>query len=102
MRNNWKISFWTLLTFFVLTTLYLTYVVLDQGATITYMKEGYEDTEFDLEQVASSIKGKLYKSDFNEILKRYPESAELKTLDLNRIRITFDKDNKVDSITTNW
>lgn len=102
MRNNWKISFWTLLVIFLITTGYLVYTVVDQATTITYMKEGYEDTEHDLEQLASSVKGKLTKSDFTEILKRYPDSAELKTLALNRIKITFDKDNKVDSITTNW
>jgi hypothetical protein len=66
------------------------------------MKEGYQDTEYDLEQLANSVKGKLTKSDFSDILKRYPDSAEIKTLELNRIKITFGKDNKVDSITTNW
>jgi hypothetical protein len=102
MRNNWKIAFWTLLTVFVTTTLYLGYVIIDLGTTITYMKEGYEDTENDLLQLSSSLKGKLTKSDFSEILKRYPDSTELKTIDLNRIRIKFDKYNKVDTITTNW
>ncbi|MCC7526407.1 MAG: hypothetical protein IT250_16385 [Chitinophagaceae bacterium] len=102
MRNNWKIAFWTLLLVFIATTGFLLCTVVDQSTTITYMKEGYEDTEFDLEQLASSVKGKLTKSDFSEILKRYPDSAELRPLGLNRIKITFDKDNKVDSITTNW
>jgi len=66
------------------------------------MKEGYQDTENDLLQLSGAIKGKLTKSDFKDILKRYPDSAELKELDLNRIRIKFDKFNKVDTITTNW
>jgi hypothetical protein len=99
MRNNWKIAFWSLLIVFVKTTLYLGYFVIDQGTTITYMKEGHEDTENDLLQLSSSLKGKLTKSDFSEILKRYPDSAELKTIDLNRIRIKFDKYNRVDTIT---
>lgn len=102
MRNNWKIAFCTLLIVFVSTTLYLGYVILDQGTTITYMKEGYEDTESDLLQISGALKGKLTKSDFNDILKRYPDSAKLMTLDLNRIRVKFDKNNKVDTITTNW
>ena len=102
MRNNCKIAFWTNLVVFFITTGYLVYTVTDQATTITYLKEGYEETEYDLEQLASSVKGKLSKSDFTEILKRYPDSAELMTLGLNRIKITFDKDNKVDSITTNW
>lgn len=102
MRNHWKISFWAHLVVFLITTGYLTYTVVDQATTITYMKQGYEDTEYDLEQLASSIKGNLTKLDFSEILERYPVSADLKTLGLNRIKITFDKDNKVDSITTNW
>ena len=78
------------------------YVILDQGTTITYMKEGYEDTESDLLQLSGAVKGKLTKTDFNDILKRYPDSAELKVLDLNRIRIKFDKNNKVDTIISNW
>ena len=102
MRNNWKIAFWTLLIVSVTLTFYLGYVILDQGTTITYMKEGYQDTENDLLQLSGAIKGKLTKSDFNDILKRYPDSGELRTLDLNRIRIKFDKFNKVDTITTNW
>jgi transcriptional regulator CtsR len=102
MQNNWKTAFWTLLFVFIITTGYLVYSIIDQGTTITYMKEGYEDTEYDLKQLASSVKGKLTKSDFSAILKRYPDSAGLKTLELNRIKITFDKDDKVDSIITNW
>ena len=65
------------------------------------MKEGYEDTQFDLEQLAKLVKGKLHKSDFGEIFKRCPDSSDLKVLELNRVRITFNKDNVVDSITIN-
>ena len=65
------------------------------------MKEGYEDTEFDLMQVSSCIKGKLSRSDFQEIINRFPD-YEGEDLELNRIKISFAPDGKVDSVTTKW
>jgi hypothetical protein len=46
--NKWKTAFWSL---FVVTTgaaLLGCYVILDQSVSLTYMREGYEDTEADL------------------------------------------------------
>ena len=73
MKNKWRTAFWTLLTVFVLTTLFLLYSILDQGVTLTYMREGYKDTENDLQQISQVIKGKLTLEDFKEITDRYPD-----------------------------
>jgi hypothetical protein len=102
MKNKWRTAFWTLLTVFVLTTLFLLYSILDQGVTITYMREGYEDTEHDLEQVSQIIKGKLTFEDFKEITDRYPDLEDSTSIELNRIKINFGTDKKVSSVTTNW
>jgi hypothetical protein len=102
MKNKWRTAFWTLLTVFVLTTLFLLYSILDQGVTITYMREGYEDTEHDLEQVSQIIKGKLTFEDFKEITDRYPGLEDSTSIELNRIKINFGTDKKVSSVTTNW
>jgi hypothetical protein len=102
MKNKWRTAFWTLLTVFVLTTILLLYSVLDQGVTITYMREGYRDTEHDLEQVSQIIKGKLTFEDFKEITDRYPDLGDSTSIELNRIKINFGTDKKVSSVTTNW
>jgi hypothetical protein len=102
MKNKWRTAFWTLLTVFILTTLFLLYSILDQGVTITYMREGYQDTEHDLEQVSQIIKGKLTFEDFKEITDRYPDLGDSTSIELNRIKINFGTDKKVSSVTTNW
>lgn len=102
MKNKWRTAFWTLLTVFVLTTLFLLYSILDQGGTITYMREGYEDTEHDLEQVSQIVKGKLTFEDFKEMTDRYPDLGDSTSIELNRIKINFGTDKKVSSVTTDW
>ena len=102
MKNKWRTAFWTLLTVFVLTTLFLLYSILDQGVTLTYMREGYKDTESDLQQISQIIRGKLTFEDFKEITDRYPDLGDSTSIELNRIKINFGTDKKVSSVTTNW
>jgi RNAse (barnase) inhibitor barstar len=102
MKNKWRTAFWTLLTVYILTTLFLLYSILDQGETITYMRKGYGDTEHDLEQVSQIIKGKLTFEDFKEITDTYPDLGDSTSIELNRIKIDFGTDKKVISVTTNW
>jgi hypothetical protein len=66
------------------------------------MREGYQDTEHDLEQVSQVIKGKLTFEDFKEITDRYPDLGDSTSIELNRIKINFGTDKKVSSVTTNW
>jgi len=102
MKNKWKAAFFALLIIFTLTTLFLIYSILDQGVTLTYMKEGYEDTEYDLLQISKVIEGKLTFDDFKEISDRYPDLEDSSSLELNRIKIEFGLDKKVKKVTTQW
>lgn len=65
------------------------------------MKEGYQDTEHDLEQLSAIIEGKLTKEDFEDVIKIFPDSKENK-LELNRIRILFDEDGRVEKVIFAW
>jgi hypothetical protein len=87
---------------FFLTTLFLLYSILDQGVTLTYMREGYADTDHDLEQISQIMKGKLTFEDFKEITDRYPDLGDSTSIELNRIKINFGTDKKVISVTRNW
>ena len=66
------------------------------------MREGYKDTENDLQQISQVIKGKLTFEDFKEITDRYPDLGDSSSIDLNRVKINFGTDKKVSSVTTNW
>jgi len=66
------------------------------------MREGYEDTEHDLEQVSQIVKGKLTFEDFKEMTDRYPDLGDSTSIELNRIKINFGTDKKVSSVTTDW
>jgi hypothetical protein len=102
MKNKWKTAFWILLIVFFGVTLFQTYTILDQGTTITYMREGYQDTEYDLEQISETIEGKLKFEDFKEITKRFDDLGDSSSIDLNRVRILFDSDKTVKAVTTKW
>ena len=53
--NKWKIAFWCCLTVLIAVTVFSVYSIIDQGVTLTYQKEGYSDTENDLEQLIEII-----------------------------------------------
>jgi hypothetical protein len=101
INNKWKVAFWLLFVIWIATSTFLVYQILDQGVTLTYLREGYEDTEHDLEQLSDVIEGKLTKQDFKEIIKRYPDGIE-NELGLNRINIVFDTAGKVKKVTSQW
>jgi hypothetical protein len=102
MKNRWRTSFWILFVIFIGTTLFQTYTILDQGTTVAYMEERYQETEYDLEQISETIDGKLKFEDFKEITKRFDNLGDSGSIDLNRVRILFDQDKTVKSVTTKW
>ena len=53
--NKWKIAFWKCLIVLIAITGLSIYSIINQGVTITYMKEGYADTESDLDNLAKFI-----------------------------------------------
>ncbi len=55
MKNKWKIAFWICLLLLVVTGAIGFYSFVDQAVLLTYMKEGYSDTEADLETLIQII-----------------------------------------------
>ena len=104
--NKWKIAFWCCLTVLALVIVFSLYSIIDQGVTLTYQKEGYTDTENDLDQLIEIInKTDLTKVEIEEELKdhKFYEFMNFKsdTVSLDRILLIFDN-NKLKKITKQW
>jgi hypothetical protein len=104
--NKWKIAFWCCLTVLILMTGFSVYSIIDQAVTLTYQKEGYTDTENDLDQIIEIInKTDLSKSEIQNELKdhRLYEYMNFKTdtVSLDRVLLIFDND-KLKSATKQW
>ena len=97
MKNNWKIAFWICLIAFLMTGLFGLYSIIDQGVTITYMKEGYSDTESDLETLITIIRSTdQTKNEIKEVLinHRLYEYMDFNTdtIYLEKISLIFEND----------
>jgi hypothetical protein len=104
--NKWKIAFWVCFTFLLIVIAYGVYSIVDQAVTLTYQKEGYADTENDLENLIEIInKTDLYKTQIENELKdhRLYEYMNFKkdTISLYRISLIFDN-NKLKYVTKQW
>lgn len=106
MKNKWKIAFWICTLLLVVTATIGFYSVIDQAVTLTYMKEGYTDTEADLETVIQIIvqtdqskqEVKLALKDHK--LYKYMD-FETDTIRLERILLVFNNDS-LKSIDKQW
>ena len=101
--NKWKIAFWICLTVLVLVTGISTFLIIDQAVTVTYMKNGYNDTENDLENLIKIVNETDFsKMEIINVLEKSNkyEFKDLKSdsIPLGRILLNF-KDNKLDKIT---
>jgi hypothetical protein len=104
--NKWKISFWICLTLLIVVTMFSLYSIIDQGVTLTYQKEGYTDTENDLDQLIEIInKTDLTKKQIETELKdhRLFEYMNFKsdTVSLDRVLLIFEND-KLKKVTKQW
>jgi hypothetical protein len=100
--NKWKIGFWICLTTLLLTVGLGLYAILDQGVTLTYMKEGYTDTESDLNQLIKIINDTdLSKDKIKRTLKSDDLDFDADTVSLSRTELIF-KDNKLKRIELTW
>jgi len=104
--NKWKIAFWICLTALILASGLGFYSVIDQAVTITYMRDGYSDTESDLESLIDIInKTDLDKYKIKEILKEHDfyEYMDFSkdSVSLKRSMLYF-KENKLVKVKTNW
>lgn len=100
--NKWKIRFWICLTILFLTFGLSFYVILDQGVSLTYIKEGYADTEADLNQLVKIInETDLSKSQIKKSLKKNHLDFNTDTVSLQRINLIF-KESKLYRVELSW
>jgi len=104
--NKWKIAFWICLTILVVVTIFSLYSIIDQGVTLTYQKEGYTDTENDLDQLIEIInKTDLTKEQIQRELEdhRFFEYMDFKsdTVSLDRVLLIFEND-RLKNVTKQW
>lgn len=97
MKNNWKIAFWICLLLLITTGILGLYSIIDQGVTITYMKEGYSDTEADLESLIEIINQTDQTKDEIEIVLKKHRFREfmnfnIDTIGLERVTLIFEND----------
>jgi len=93
--NKWKLAFWICLALLIAFLIISLYSNLDQGVTITYMKEGYGDTEKDLKTISSIInETDLSKSEIKKLIEKSSVFNEyaLDTISLERVQLIFKKD----------
>jgi len=106
MKNKWKLAFWISLIALIATNLFWFYQVIDQGVTITYMEEGYSDTENDLETLIGLINSThLTKKEIKTKLEnhRFYEFMDFKsdTIGLERVMLIFEN-NELKTIKKQW
>ena len=104
--NKWKIAFWICLVLLLLTGGIGFFNVIDQAVTITYMRDGYSDTESDLESLIDIInKTELDKDEIKEILKQHDfyEYMDFSkdSVSLKRSMLFF-KGNKLEKVKMDW
>ena len=106
MKNKWKIAFWICLLLLIVTAGIGFYSVVDQAVTLTYMKEGYSDTESDLETIIQIVgQTDQTKQEIENLLKdhRLFEYIDFKTdtIGIERVTLIFDNDT-LKSIEKQW
>lgn len=104
--NKWKIAFWICLMVLLLVTTFSVYSIIDQAVTLTYQREGYTDTENDLDKLIEIInKTGLTKTQIETELKdhRLYEYMDFKTdtISLDRVLLIFNH-NKLKNVTKQW
>jgi hypothetical protein len=104
--NKWKIAFWGCLTVLILVTAFGVYSMFDQAVTLTYQKEGYTNTENDLDNLIEIVNNTdLTKSHIQKELKghRLYEYMDFKTdtISLDRVTLIF-KSDKLFKVTKQW
>lgn len=100
--NKWKIPFWCCLTAFIIVAAITFYSVVDQGVTLTYLKEDYATTENDLNRLIDIInRADFTKTGIETELKdhKYYEFMDFRsdTVSLESVLLIFDN-NKLKTV----
>jgi hypothetical protein len=93
--NKWKLAFWICLILLLLVSAFSLYSVIDQGVTITYMRDSYEDTETDLNTLSKILnETTITKPQIKSLLERSNSYNEYSpdTVSLERVELIFDND----------
>jgi len=101
IKNKWRFAFWiSIITLLFITVIGL-YSIIDQGVTITYMRDGYTNTENDLNSLIKILnETDLTKYEIETALKhhRFYEFMDFKhdTIPLERINLIFRNDTLIE------
>lgn len=104
--NRWKIAFWICLIVWILTLGFSLFSMLNSSFTITYMREGFDNTERDLGTILRIVnETDLKQEQVREILKDHDKSGlrdfEGDTIYMERTMIIFRK-GRLASIEDQW
>ncbi len=104
--NKWKIAFWICLLLLVIVSSFCVYSIVDQGVSLTYMREGYTDTENDLNNLSKIItETNLSKQQIRNTLKQHHlyeyMDFNTDTVSMDRINLVF-KNDTLYEITNQW
>jgi hypothetical protein len=97
IKNKWKLAFWISFVLLLLVSGFGLYSIIDQGVTITYMKEGYTSTENDLNTLIQIVNSnKTSKKEIKDELTghKFYDSMDFKrdTISLERVELIFNND----------
>lgn len=97
IKNKWRLAFWISILALLVVIVIGLYSIIDQGVTITYMKDGYSNTENELNSLVEIInETNLTKSEIETKLKtqRFFEFMDFNqdTIPLERISLIFESD----------
>ena len=97
IKNKWKLAFWICLIILLLLSGFSIYSIIDKGVTLTYMRDGYENTENDLNSLILIINAKDFKkASIRKNLKthRFYNKMDFKkdTVGLERVILIFEND----------
>lgn len=104
--NKWKLAFGCCFTVLVIVTVVGIYSIIDQSVTLTYMKEGYTNTENDLESILNIInKTDQSKEQIKKVLKTHKLYEYMNfnndTISLDRVTLIF-KNDKLFKVSKQW
>lgn len=98
--NRWKAAFWIHFIVSILIIGFMVYNIFYQGVSATYMKDGYTDTEADLQSFVNILNNKnLSKDSILQTLNM--EKLIGDTISLNRYELIFES-GQLDSIKQVW
>lgn len=97
--NNWKIAFGICLTLLLFVSVFGVYSIIDQGVTLTYLRDNFTKTENDLNNLSKIINDTdLSKTEIKKVLRdhylfEYMDFTS-DTISLDKVSLIF-KDDKL-------